>query len=195
MKKYKSTELLDQLQSDVRRLLVIVTRLQQEDPGYLMEQPAPGKWTVIQALEHLNSYNRYYLPALAGSLEQDKRNTAFFNPGWLGNYFTKLMEPSPDGIIKNKMKSPKDHRPAAFLDPVPVLATFIKDQYVLLDLLEKAKAKNIGRIRVPVSLSRFIRLKAGDTFRFLVAHEQRHFLQIKQVLEQVKKGYSFSIVV
>lgn len=93
------------------------------------------------------------------------------------------------------MKSPKDHRPAAFLDPVPVLATFIKDQYVLLDLLEKAKAKNIGRIRVPVSLSRFIRLKAGDTFRFLVAHEQRHFLQIKQVLEQVKKGYSFSIVV
>jgi hypothetical protein len=195
MKKYNSTALLDQLQSDVRELLIIATRLRSEDPGHLMEQPAPGKWTVIQVLEHLNSYNRYYLPAIARSLEKKKPAAEFFKPGWLGDYFTKLMQPTPEGLIKNKMKAPRDHRPPAFLDAGPVLEKFIKEQYILLDLLEKAKTRDIGKLRTPVSISRFIRLKTGDTFRFLVAHEQRHFLQIKRTLEAVSKSYFFRVAV
>ncbi len=186
MKKYKSTELLDQLQSDVRHLLVIVNHLRSEDPQHLMEQPAPGEWTVVQVIEHLNSYARYYLPAIAKSLSENRPAVEYFKPGWLGNYFTRLLQPTAEGVLKSKMKSPKDHRPAAFLDAMPVFDTFISDQHQLLDLLEQAKLKNIGRIRTPVSLSPFIRLKVGDTFRFLIAHEQRHFIQIRKVLATVK---------
>lgn len=188
MKKYRSTELLDQLQSDVRGLLVTTSYLQSEDPDNLLQQPAPGKWSVLQVLEHLNSYGYYYLPAIKKSLQKNKPAAEFFKPGWAGDYFTRMMQPTEEGRVKVKMKALKDHRPLPSLDPKTVTNEFIRQQHALLDLLEFAKTKNIGSIRTPVSISRLIKLKVGDTFRFLIAHEQRHFLQIKRTLESVKKS-------
>lgn len=179
--------LLDQLQSDVRSLLVTTSYLQSEDPDNLLQQPAAGKWSVVQVLEHLNSYGYYYLPAIKKSLQQDKPAVEFFKPGWAGDYFTKMMQPTDKGKIKMKMKAPKDHRPVPSLDPKTVTDEFVRQQHELLDLLEFAKAKNIASIRTPVSISRLIRLKVGDTFRFLIAHEQRHFLQIRHTLETIKR--------
>ena len=186
MKKYRSEELIDQLQADLRQVIADITYLKSEDPGILLQQPAPGKWSVIQVIEHLNSYDRYYLLAIERSMEKESPATEFFKPGWLGNYFTNLMRPSEDGRITNKMQSPKDHRPPAQLDAFPVLNTFIEQQHYLLQLLEQARSKNIGSIRTPISISRFIKLKLGDTFRFLIAHKQRHFVQIKNTLATVK---------
>jgi hypothetical protein len=187
MKKYNSTALLNQLQADVRQLIADATLLKMQDPGDLLQQPAPGKWSVIQVLEHLNSYGNYYLLEIERSLGQDNPSNEFFKPGWLGNYFTRLMKPSEDGMIKNKMQAPKNHRPSKFPDAFPVLNTFIEQQHYLLQLLEAAKIKNIETIRVPISISRLIKLKLGDTFRFLIAHEQRHFVQIANSLKQVKE--------
>ena len=193
MKKYRSLTLLEELQADVRQLLLIANKLKSEDPGVLLEQPAPGKWNVVQVLEHLNSYGRYYVPAMEKSLQSNKPAAEMYKPGFIGDYFTKMMRPSSKGTVQYKMRAPKDHRPSPFLDHQPVIETFLAQQQALLELLEKAKTKNIGRIRTPISLSRFIRLKLGDTFRFLIAHEQRHFIQISNTLQQVKKTSGLSL--
>ena len=186
MKKHKSLELLNQLQADIRQIILEANYLKSTDPDILLQHPAAGKWSVIQILEHLNSYGNYYLLAIERSLEQDKKSTEVFKPGWIGNYFTKLMKPAENGTITHKMQSPKDHRPHNHPDAFPVLTTFLEQQHYLLELLEKAKTKNIGSIRTPVSISRFIKLKLGDVFRFLIAHEQRHFVQIENTLAAVK---------
>lgn len=186
MKKYYSISLLNELQHEIRSMIEESTHLKNEDPGCLMEAPAPGKWSVAQVMQHLNSYGNYYLPAIARSLKKNRPAKLYFKPGWLGNYFTKLMQAAPDGRIKNKMQSPKDHRPETQPDWLPVVNTFLSQQQQLLELLEQAKQKDIGTIRVPISISRFIRLKLGDTFRFLVAHEQRHFIQLRNALHAVK---------
>jgi hypothetical protein len=193
MKKYNSQALLEGLQADIRQMVLIANKLRSEDPGVLLEQPAPGKWSVVQVLEHLNSYGRYYIPAIEKSLQKNKPATEFFKPGFIGNYFTKMLSPSEKGTVRYKMKAPKDHRPSPHLDHQPVIQTFLSQQQSLLELLEKAKTKNIGRIRTPISISRFIKLKLGDTFRFLIAHEQRHFIQISNTLTQVKKTGTFSM--
>jgi hypothetical protein len=195
MKKYNSQALLDGLQADIRQLVLMANKLKSEDPGVLLEQPAPGKWNVVQVLEHMNSYGRYYLPAIEKSLQENKPATELFKPGFMGDYFTKMLSPSEKGTVKYKMKAPKDHRPSSHLDHQPVLQTFLLQQQTLLELLEKAKTKNIGRIRTPISLSRLIKLKLGDTFRFLVAHEQRHFIQISNTMAQVAKANGHSLVV
>lgn len=187
MQKYHCQSLIYRLQSNVRAMIADAVMLKNEDPGCLLEQPAPGRWSVAQVLEHLNSYNRYYLPAIEKAIREDKPATAFYTPGWLGNYFTRLMEAGKDGEIKNKMRSPKDHSPNPQPDWKPVLQTFVETQQHLLLLLEAATEKNIGKIRVPISISRFIKLKLGDTFRFLIAHQQRHFIQLKNTLTAVKK--------
>jgi hypothetical protein len=186
MQKYYSVSLLNDLQYRVRRMIEEATVLKNEDPGCLLEISAPGKWSVAQVLEHLNSYSYYYLPAITHAMKKNKTAKVYFKPGWLGNYFTRLMEAGTDGQVKNKMKAPKAHRPGLQPDWLPVVNTFLAQQQQLLELLEQAKVKDIGSIRIPVSISRFIQLKLGDTFRFLVAHEERHFIQLRKALQAVK---------
>ena len=186
MPRYICVEMLDSLQNDVRELILEANYLKSIDPAILLQEPAPGKWSVIQVLEHLNSYGRYYLLAIERSMNRNTETVEYFKPGWIGDYFTKLMKPSKNGQISNKMKSPKDHRPSKYPDAFPVLNTFLEQQQYLLDMLELAKSKNIGAIRTPISISRFIKLKLGDTFRFFIAHEQRHFVQINNALASIR---------
>ncbi len=185
--KFNSNAILDELHADVRRLILSASHLQKEDPELLLVTPGAGRWSVIQILEHLNSYGRYYLPAIEKSLRSDKPPKENFIPGWFGNYFTKIMKPGTNGRIRNKMTSPKNHRPPASLDIKPVMDDFMNQQQHLLELLEKAKQKNIGAVRTPISISRFIKLKVGDTFRFLIAHEQRHFVQIANTIREIQR--------
>ena len=178
-------ELLNQLEVDTRQLILKAKYFSKEDPSLLLVQVNSDSWSVAQILEHLNSYGRYYLPHMSRAIGK-AANTApstHFRPGWIGNYFTKMMLPGKNGKIANRMKSPKDHRPPAGLDPNAVLTEFFDQQYRLLELLHQAKHVNLGKAKVPISISKWIRLKLGDTFRFFIAHEQRHFVQADNTLK------------
>jgi len=185
MKSFDARQLLEQLQADARQLIATTTLLKKEDNELLLTQPGEGRWSVIQVLAHLNSYAAYYIPALEKALQADKPAKLTFKPGWFGNYFTRIMQPQADGTIAKKMKSPKDHRPAERPDADKELENFLSWHQQLLDLLKLAERKDIGAIRVPISISKLIRLKAGDTFRFFLAHEERHFLQIARTLKSL----------
>lgn len=182
---FNTKDLLASLTEDVNALLKHLQQVKQLDSTLLLTQPAAGKWSVIQILEHLNSYNRYYLPAIEKSLQNKQSFNPQFKSGWFGDYFTKMMMPGKDGKVANKMNSPKDHRPIAELNAAAVVTEFINGQQHLLTLLQKATNTDIGRVKVPISISRFIKLKLGDTFRFLIAHQQRHFLQLENTLSQL----------
>lgn len=182
--RYQSQPLLDTLQSQVREMILEADRLQHLPKEQLQAQPGPGRWSVAQVIEHLNFYNRHYVPAIREKLQgHGTQSATSFRPGWLGNYFTKLMQPGENGTLAKKMKAPKNAMPAAQPDGYAQLKAFIDYQQQLLDLLEEARKADLGAIRVPTSLSSLIALKLGDTFRFFIAHAQRHFLQVKRVLE------------
>ncbi len=189
MKTLKSIALLDTLKSDTRQVILTVKQFLQEDPGLLVAQPAPGKWSVAQAIEHLNTYGRYYLPAIESALSNNQFPASdAFTPGWLGNYFTNSMKPTPEKQIKNKTKAMKGYRPPADLDSKKVLDECLQQQVKLLELLDRAANHDIARTRIPVSIAKFIRLKLGDTFRFLIAHEQRHIIQCENALVAVRQA-------
>jgi hypothetical protein len=189
MMKIKSEELIEQLQADTRQLILMAGYLKSEDMGLLTRQPAPEQWSVAQVLEHLNSYGNYYLPAIRKSLAASEApSKLWFRSGWLGQYFTRLMQPGEDGVIAKKMKAPKGHRPVASLNASAVIDTFLAQQHELLGLLKIAASRDMGKIRTPISISRLVKLKVGDTFRFLIAHEQRHFIQVGNTLAQVRRG-------
>lgn len=182
-----SNVLLENLQSTVRTLLVSTGQLSQQ-PGTLLETTPPnGGWSVAQVLEHLNIYCRYYIPAIETRLHMhqtvaDKN----FKPGWLGNYFTQLMQPAPDHTIKKKMKAPKSAIPASHPSAKQMLDEFTAHQHHLLQILQIARTANLGSISIPISINKWIRLKLGDTFRFLIAHQERHFVQVDHTLSQLK---------
>ncbi|HVI43591.1 MAG TPA: DinB family protein [Chitinophaga sp.] len=159
----------------------------------LQHNPAPGAWSAIQCLEHLNTYGRHYLPALDKAITKAKqrggRPAASFNSSWLGAYFTKLMQPQQNGTLRSKMKSPKDHLPAEKPDAGAILSEFIQQQVTMLQLLERAREINMQKAKVPTSLSRFIKLSVGDTFSFVIAHINRHVLQAENAIAAGKQQH------
>jgi uncharacterized damage-inducible protein DinB len=186
MKKFKSEELIDQLEADVRQIISAAEHLETADPVKLSYCPAEGKWSVAQVLEHLNSYNRYYLPAIERSVVHITRDTnAWFVPGFWGNYFTKSMMPKNVYEVKNKMKAMKNHSPSKSVNVEAVFKEFLQHQKKLLQLLEVSRRRNLDSIRIPITISKLIRLKLGDTFRFLIAHEQRHMIQARNAIKAV----------
>ncbi|PSK91162.1 DinB family protein [Taibaiella chishuiensis] len=187
MKTFNANTLIDRLQGDIRNMLLAVSQLQQQPAAVLETPPAPGGWSIAQVMEHLNIYCRYYITTIEQALHLNNTSPETrFKPGWLGNYFTGLMQPVAGQTIKKKMKAPKSAIPAAQPDARQMLEEFTAHQHHLLQLLQIARSANIGRIRIPTSISKWIRLKLGDTFRFLIAHQERHFVQIERVLRQSK---------
>jgi len=186
MKKFKSEDLIDQLEADVRQIVAAAEHLKGADPVKLSYAPAEGSWSVAQVLEHLNMYNRYYLPAIERSMVHITKDTnAWFVPGFWGNYFTKMMMPKNVYEIKNKMKSLKSYSPTKGVNVEAVFSEFMQHQQKLLQLLEVSRRRNLNTIHVPISITKLIKFRLGDTFRFIIAHEQRHMIQARNAIKAI----------
>jgi len=66
-----------------------------------------------------------------------------------------------------------------------VVNEFIKQQYQLIELLEKAKNIDLNAAKTNISISRLIKLKLGDTFRFVIYHNVRHIRQAENILKDI----------
>ncbi|WP_207420338.1 DinB family protein [Desertivirga brevis] len=171
--KLNKNHLLNKLGDQVEsHLHIAISSFQNESEKVLLCPSATGGWSIAQCLDHLNSYGDYFLPRLSKVLQvETSDNAVTFKSGWLGDYFSKMMEPSA-----KKYKAAKGHTPRKDLDVYKVTATFIAQQEELLLLLRRATSANLNH-RIPISISPIIRLKAGDVFRFLIAHNERHMQQ------------------
>ncbi len=186
---FDSMELIDSLSAEVNTIVQRITELSALSNEQLNKQPAPGKWSVAQIVEHLNTYDRYYIPLASQMLNKVGRVSGKkqFKPGWLGEYFVNSMysQVKTTGAVTNKMSAMKGHIPSETLDATKVLSEFIADQRKLLELLEQMKDVDIASVRIPITISKFITIKLGDAIRFLVAHEVRHFSQIERALQAI----------
>jgi hypothetical protein len=147
-------------------------------------RPSSESWSANECLQHLNSYGRFYLPAIESVLSRSEKreSSTQFSPGWLGNYFTKLMMPGTDGKPSTKINSPKDHAPKTIIESRLVISEFIDQQEKLLALLNTAKKFDLNAVKVGISIAPIIKLKLGDVFRFMIAHQVRHILQAERAL-------------
>lgn len=184
MAKFKSEDLLKDLQEDVRRLSEAAEFFKQADKSKLVYVVDKNKWSVVQALEHLNAYGRFYMPAIERVLsEKGGTHAAWFNSGYWGERFTKAVKPTNVFEIKNKMKGLKKFSFPNSLNVETVLNEFSAQQEKLLQLLESAKKANLNTNHIPIMLTKIIKLRLGDAFRFLIAHEQRHMIQARNTLK------------
>lgn len=186
MAKFKTDDLIKELKEDVQHIIDAAEHIRTKDKNKLVYQLTKDKWSVVQILEHMNAYGRYYLPAIAKAIEEDhSARNAWFESGFWGNYFTKAMKPTNVLEIKNKMTAMRAYTFPNSLNVEQVEKEFISQQHILMGLLDKAKDKNLNTIRIPITVTNLIKLKLGDVFRFLVAHEQRHMIQARNTLKAV----------
>ena len=144
-------------------------------------KPDPDSWNVLECLEHLNLYYNFYLPEIANSIEESKSTpVTIFKPGFLGNYFANSMLPK-DKL--NKMKTFKDKNPLNGDLDKSVITAFIENQKTFADLIRLTNSVNLNKVRIKISIAPFIKLKLGDTLRFITNHNIRHLKQIDTLLK------------
>ncbi len=132
-------------------------------------------------MKHLNLYGDYYSPEIAERIKTRKFSIdRIFKSGIIGNYFTKSMLPRL--ILKNKTF--KDKNPIGRMLSKNAIDRFISQQTEFTKLLDKSKSVSLSRTKTAISISQFIKLKLGDNFRFIVAHNERNLVQAKTAIDK-----------
>mgnify|MGYP006155020573 FL=1 len=138
-----------------------------------------AQWSILECVEHLNRYGRFYIPEISQKIKNNKYpNSNEFKSGILGDYFAKSMQPKEK---INKMKTFPSMNPKGSKLTMAVIDEFISQQNNMLDLLNQAQNVNLTKTKTNISISKWIKLRLGDTFRVVIFHNNRHILQAKKI--------------
>lgn len=180
---FDTQQLLSELQRLVASHIEYVQLLMNIPEKNLQYRPNEQSWSVLECLEHLNLYAEFY------TQEIDKRllkatpfNCSTFKRGYWGNKFALDMLPNEE---MKKMKTFKSKNPMhSHLDKSKVLMSFLQHQEAMKTLLEKARVYDLNQIKTSITLP-FLKFKLGDTFRFVIHHNERHIVQAKRILNNL----------
>lgn len=176
----QSDRFIQSLTEQTQEIITKVEQFKELDTPTLLWRENPTSWNVLECLEHLNLYGDFYLPEIERKIRNSHtKSEKEFKSGFLGNYFAKSMLPKAK---LHKMKTFKDKNPLnAALDRA-VINRFLQQQTQLLELLELSKNVSLNKVKTSISITKLIKLKLGDTFRFYINHLLRHMNQIDNIL-------------
>lgn len=177
--KIQTEALLVDLANRTKQLIREAEGFKQQSDETLNFKEDETSWSILECLEHLNLYGRFYLPEIKKRIHEGKgKKESIFKSGWLGNYFANSMLPKAK---LNKMKTFRNMNPINSKLDKKVIAEFVDQQNEILRLLEDSRKISLNKTRTAISISKLIKLKLGDTFRFVIYHNQRHMLQAQRI--------------
>lgn len=183
--KFKTIELIAELIEKTRININKVEKLRELSEKELNYKESTGKWSVLECIEHLNLYGDFYNPEIRKNIEAShSKPSKTFKSGIIGNYFVNTMLPRKK---LNKMKTFKDKKPLGSSLDINVLDRFISQQKEFLELIEKSKNISFAKTKTAISISKLIKLKLGDTFRFIIAHNERHLIQAESIIRTASR--------
>ncbi|AYA38087.1 DinB family protein [Hymenobacter oligotrophus] len=176
---------LQQLQAAVRRLQQTTeAELAPLSSEALNHKSNAQSWSVLECLEHLNRYSRYYLPAFEQAMQHPRRPGATAEVGysWLGKKSLEVVRPGNG----KASKTVKHMNPAGSQLSRGVLEEFLQHQSRLLAVLAAAHTADLNRKAVPVEFFRLLKLRLGEALEFVVLHEERHVQQAQRAAKQAQ---------
>ncbi|KPE52419.1 DinB family protein [Chryseobacterium indologenes] len=181
--KISSAQLILDLQNTVQNTIQTAENLKNKPENELNFRTSENSWSALECLEHLNRYGHFYIPEITHRISASETSARpVFISGILGNYFAGSMLPKEK---LNPMKTFKSMNPLYSRLDKSTVDEFIRQQHQMWDLLEKAKNIDLSRTKTSISISKFIKLKLGDTFRFVINHNIRHLVQAERVLKNI----------
>lgn len=147
-------------------------------------------WSLNEIFAHLNEFSSYYHPAFASKINRTrfKEPKDIFISSPLGRSAWKSMKLGNAQNIKRKFKSPRAYNPLNNTDLVTGtdIETFQNGQLELLTIIDKAATVNMRKVKIPISISKIVRLKLGDALLYVVYHNERHIQQALNILNHAK---------
>ena len=154
----------------------VTTVFAELDDARLAWRPNPREWSILHCFDHLNLTFDYYRPKLVNALARPVPvggRDVYQASGWGGFYMFFSLNP------RFSFPTAAQITP----DPTPERSAFVAylaRQEELLRFLADARRADLSQTPIPVEKG--IRFNLGDVFRFLVYHDEVHFMQARRVL-------------
>lgn len=151
----------------------------------LRRKPAPGAWSAVECLLHLNRAGTVYLPPIDRAIEDGRRRAILGEGSYRHPWFSRWFVASLDAEVRRRFKAPRLFAPAEpdAADPTAVLREFEDLGPAIARRLEASRGLDLGRVRVISPVSPLVRLSLGMGFALFAAHERRHLAQARRALE------------
>ena len=147
-------------------------------------------WSINEVFAHLNEFAHYYHQAFTSKIERTRFNEPkdVFISSPLGRSAWKSMKLGNLKNIKRKFKAQRIYNPLIHSELVTGkdAVTFESNQIELLKIIDKAELVNLRKVKVPISISKIVRLRLGDALLFVVYHNERHMQQALNILSNNK---------
>jgi hypothetical protein len=147
-------------------------------------------WSINEVFAHLNEYAKYYHPTFSRKIERtrfrDPKEVFISSP--LGRSAWKSMKLGNLKNVKRKFKSQRSYNPLFHPEIVGTndIVTFQENQENLLTIIDASAHVNLRKVKVPISISKIVRLRLGDALLFVVYHNERHMYQAINILSNSK---------
>ncbi len=153
-------------------------------------KPNQKKWSPLEVVGHLNRVYEIYLPnfekAISQAQDLPSDKVLQYQSTLMGRMSIYAMRPKGKKR-RFKMKT------FDFFNPITeptkkheTLNLFLKNKDALNDLIRLARAKNLKNVKIPTALGEKIKFYIPECFRFILAHEERHLVQIATILEGIE---------
>lgn len=144
-------------------------------------KPDPSVWSLAEIFAHLNAYARFYHQTLTDRIDRTRFRSPRINysSSPLGKSAWMSMKLGNARNVKRKFNAPKEYNPT--LNPAILngdeVKTLLEGQHEFLGIIEKSVAVNLRKVKVPISISKLVRLRLGDALLFVAYHNDRHLEQ------------------
>lgn len=188
---FKTTELLNNLVAITEENIAVAQKkMIHLGNNQLNWSPGADNWSITEVLAHLNKYALFYHQTIEEKINKTRftepRETFVSSP--LGRSAWKSMKLGNANNVKRKFKSPKGTNPSLYQDLISgnEVNDFMKNQLQLISIINAARGVGLRKVKIPISISRIVRLRLGDALMFVIYHNQRHIQQALNLLNHPK---------
>ncbi|MEO9872868.1 DinB family protein [Ekhidna sp.] len=146
------------------------------------------KWSAIEVVSHLNRVYEKYLDnfeiAISGAPKLPNGQFLESQHTIIGRMSIYAMKPKGKKR-RFKMKTFDFFNPITEPDKMhETLDLFLKNKETFNELIKRARSKNLKDIKIPTALGQKVRFYVPECFQFILAHEDRHLVQIAEAVEK-----------
>jgi hypothetical protein len=152
----------------------------------LNRKPRPDAWSIGQVIHHLITVNKTYFP-IVDAVRKGNYKIPFWGrseaiAGFLGNSLLKYVGPD----YKPRTKTFAVWQPSSSAIDADIVSQFIIHQSELIRFIKSCEDLVARGVVISSPGSRFVVYKLEKAFEIIVAHEQRHLVQARNVHRQME---------
>ena len=175
--KISKTQFISQMEAQINEQIAFVNELKSLSDHELSARSSADSWNVLQIVEHMHLTMKLYTDQFEAK-SFDRGSEDYVSINWKGRFFAEGMRPK-ENKIRYKMKTTNVFRPQA---QDSAFTLFDGTITVMSDFIEQGKTSIWQGHKVVSALGPLVKFQIAEAVNFLLAHNERHIQQIKNVL-------------